>query len=370
MRTRHVLAATAALALVGSTAGAALTGASAAPAHHKAKPDRRHGRQEAGRPAQRRAGAGRHPLLDRHLRRHRSTSRRPAAPCPVVYKSKHHGCRRRLGRRRRAPLRDRFRRQQVRRGLDPRHRRGAGAARRHLRLREGGQPRRQVQVRLPQDAEVLPGPAAQADPGVLLRRQGDPPLRGGHRQRHHLRRRRRRQRDPRVSTPRDSSRPSPRSSRSRSRSPGARRRPTACRTARSARSTPSRRCRPTSSTAPTASSTSPACRADRRTAASALNGRVLKIDPATGKVSTVVGGLLSPTGVAVASNGDIYVAQLFRGVISKIKAGKSQGQDLPRACRSPPRSRRPRPGCSRRSTPCRWQEAQGTGRHDHALTDR
>ena len=38
MRTRHVLAATAALALVGSTAGAALTGASAAPAHHKAKP--------------------------------------------------------------------------------------------------------------------------------------------------------------------------------------------------------------------------------------------------------------------------------------------------------------------------------------------
>ena len=52
-----------------------------------------------------------------------------------------------------------------------------------------------------------------------------------------------------------------------------------------------------------------------------LNGRVLKIDPTTGKVSTLVGGLLSPTGVAVASNGDVYVAQLFRGVISKIKAG-------------------------------------------------
>ncbi len=57
-----------------------------------------------------------------------------------------------------------------------------------------------------------------------------------------------------------------------------------------------------------------------------LNGRVLKIDPATGKVSTVVGGLLSPTGVAVASNGDIYVAQLFRGVISKIKAGKHKAR--------------------------------------------
>jgi hypothetical protein len=53
-----------------------------------------------------------------------------------------------------------------------------------------------------------------------------------------------------------------------------------------------------------------------------LNGRVLKIDPTTGKVTTVADGLLSPTGVAVASNGDVYVAQLFRSVISKIKAGK------------------------------------------------
>jgi len=55
-----------------------------------------------------------------------------------------------------------------------------------------------------------------------------------------------------------------------------------------------------------------------------LNGRVLRIDPATGKVTTVVDGLLSPTGVAVAPNGDIYVAQLFRGVISKIAAGRSK----------------------------------------------
>ncbi len=57
-----------------------------------------------------------------------------------------------------------------------------------------------------------------------------------------------------------------------------------------------------------------------------LNGRVLKIDPTTGHVSTITGGLLSPTGVAVASNGDIYVAQLFRGVISKIKAGKHKAR--------------------------------------------
>jgi hypothetical protein len=52
-----------------------------------------------------------------------------------------------------------------------------------------------------------------------------------------------------------------------------------------------------------------------------LNGRLLKIDPATGHVSTVAGGLLSPTGVAVAANGDLFVAQLFRGEISRIAAG-------------------------------------------------
>jgi hypothetical protein len=54
------------------------------------------------------------------------------------------------------------------------------------------------------------------------------------------------------------------------------------------------------------------------------NGRLLRIDPATGKVTTVADGLLSPTGVAVAANGDMYVAQLFPGLISKIKAGHSK----------------------------------------------
>ena len=57
-----------------------------------------------------------------------------------------------------------------------------------------------------------------------------------------------------------------------------------------------------------------------------LNGRVLKINPTTGHVTTVADGLLSPTGVAVTSTGDIYVTQLFRGVISKIKAGKSRAR--------------------------------------------
>jgi hypothetical protein len=54
------------------------------------------------------------------------------------------------------------------------------------------------------------------------------------------------------------------------------------------------------------------------------NGRVLKVNLTTGKVRKVVGGLVSPTGVAVASNGDIYVAQLFKGVISKIRAGTTK----------------------------------------------
>jgi streptogramin lyase len=55
-----------------------------------------------------------------------------------------------------------------------------------------------------------------------------------------------------------------------------------------------------------------------------LNGRLLKVNPTSGKVKTVAGGLFTPTGVAVASNGDIYVAQLFPSVILKMKAGSSK----------------------------------------------
>jgi hypothetical protein len=55
-----------------------------------------------------------------------------------------------------------------------------------------------------------------------------------------------------------------------------------------------------------------------------LNGRLLKIDPTSGKVTTIAGGLLSPTGVAVTTTGDIYIAQLFRGEISKIAAGSTK----------------------------------------------
>jgi hypothetical protein len=53
-------------------------------------------------------------------------------------------------------------------------------------------------------------------------------------------------------------------------------------------------------------------------------GRVLRVKATGGKVKTLVRGLVSPTGIAVAANGDMYVAQLFAGVISKIKAGKSK----------------------------------------------
>jgi hypothetical protein len=56
------------------------------------------------------------------------------------------------------------------------------------------------------------------------------------------------------------------------------------------------------------------------------NGRVLKINPTSGKVRTITGGLISPTGVAVAANGDLYVAQLFIGVISRIKAGSAKAK--------------------------------------------
>ena len=55
-------------------------------------------------------------------------------------------------------------------------------------------------------------------------------------------------------------------------------------------------------------------------------GRVLKLNPATGKVRTVVRHLVSPTGLAVDTNGDLYVAQLFAGVVSKVKAGSTRAK--------------------------------------------
>jgi len=55
-------------------------------------------------------------------------------------------------------------------------------------------------------------------------------------------------------------------------------------------------------------------------------GRVYKVDPATGKVSLLAAGLLSAVNVAVAKNGDVYVAQLFSGQIARIKAGTKKAK--------------------------------------------
>ncbi len=50
-------------------------------------------------------------------------------------------------------------------------------------------------------------------------------------------------------------------------------------------------------------------------------GRIYQIDPADGSMSKVAGGLISPTGLAMAPNGTAYVAQLFVGSIVQIPSG-------------------------------------------------
>ena len=52
-------------------------------------------------------------------------------------------------------------------------------------------------------------------------------------------------------------------------------------------------------------------------------GRVVKVKAKTGKVREVASGFAGATGVAVADNGDVYVAQLFGGQVSRIKAGRT-----------------------------------------------
>jgi hypothetical protein len=58
------------------------------------------------------------------------------------------------------------------------------------------------------------------------------------------------------------------------------------------------------------------------------NGRVYKMNPKNGKVKLVASGFLGTVDLAVAKNGDIYVAQLFAGMISRIKAGSSKAKDF------------------------------------------
>ena len=56
------------------------------------------------------------------------------------------------------------------------------------------------------------------------------------------------------------------------------------------------------------------------------NGRVYKVNPKSGKVKLVAGGFISTVDVAVANNGDVYVAELFTGRIMKIKAGSDKAK--------------------------------------------
>jgi hypothetical protein len=53
-------------------------------------------------------------------------------------------------------------------------------------------------------------------------------------------------------------------------------------------------------------------------------GRVYRINPATGRVVKVAGGLVSAVNVAVAEDGDVYVSQLFAGSIVRIPAGTNK----------------------------------------------
>lgn len=53
-------------------------------------------------------------------------------------------------------------------------------------------------------------------------------------------------------------------------------------------------------------------------------GVVYRVDPASGKTTKVAGRLSAPTGLAVTPKGDVYVAELFAGRISRIRHGSHQ----------------------------------------------
>lgn len=55
-------------------------------------------------------------------------------------------------------------------------------------------------------------------------------------------------------------------------------------------------------------------------------GSVVKVNPRSGRVVTVASGLVSANGLAVARSGDVYVSQLFAGVISRIRRGSHRAR--------------------------------------------
>ena len=200
MRTRHVLAATAALALAGSTAGAALTGASAAPAQ-KAKPTvTTVAKKLVGPLSVAQAPDGTRYWTDNFAGPLYKQTAGGAAD--VVYQGPKKAAAE-------AVSAD---------GGVLRFTTGSGNNKSGkvwtldtagapvligdtCAYEKSANPDGKFKYGFLGPEQVLPGPAAEADPGVLQGRQGDPPLRHGHRQRRHLRRRRRRQRGPRDLAP-------------------------------------------------------------------------------------------------------------------------------------------------------------------------
>jgi hypothetical protein len=59
-------------------------------------------------------------------------------------------------------------------------------------------------------------------------------------------------------------------------------------------------------------------------------GQVFKVNPRNSKVTKVAAGLVSPVGVAVADNGDVYVSQLFSGAIARIRKGSDRAETVRR----------------------------------------
>lgn len=55
-------------------------------------------------------------------------------------------------------------------------------------------------------------------------------------------------------------------------------------------------------------------------------GSVYRIDPRSGRTLKIVGNLMTPTGIAITPRGDIYVAELFAGQISKVQRGSGTAQ--------------------------------------------
>jgi sugar lactone lactonase YvrE len=55
-------------------------------------------------------------------------------------------------------------------------------------------------------------------------------------------------------------------------------------------------------------------------------GAIFSIDPSDGTTEQVSGGLFAATGLAVARNGDMYVAMLFPNTILRIPAGGGEPQ--------------------------------------------